>query len=198
MQDTEQLKIYEEIQENLYRRYRLKKRTNLCISLAIALLGITSFVYGLGLESIRTILRWLTVDGTLFTTSGAILCITVNLVEVLKNTEMTRLSAYYLRLSSAMAESVIFIVVLFSQLPIFPEHLPIFDRYDSFVMHVLVPLLGIVYRTNFFSSYVNPLGLVLTERWHWLAYLAIRLGIASALIALLLLATGRGRRHGAD
>ena len=31
---------------------------------------------------------------------------------------------------------------------------------------------GVVYRTNFFSSYVNPLGLVLTRRWQWLAYLA--------------------------
>ena len=62
---------------------------------------------------------------------------------MLRNTELTRRSVYYLRLSSAVAESVIFIVVLFSQLPIFPEHLPIFDRYDSFVMHVLVPMLGI-------------------------------------------------------
>ena len=46
---------------------------------------------------------------------------------------------------------------------------------------------GIVYRTNFFSSYVNPLGLVLTQRWQWLVYLAIRLALAAALTALLLL-----------
>lgn len=46
---------------------------------------------------------------------------------------------------------------------------------------------GIVYRANFFSSYVNPLGLVLTERWQWVAYLAVRLVLAAALIALLLL-----------
>ncbi len=45
---------------------------------------------------------------------------------------------------------------------------------------------GIVYRTNFFSSYVNPLGLVLTEKWQWLAYLAVRLVLASVLIALML------------
>ncbi len=49
---------------------------------------------------------------------------------------------------------------------------------------------GIVYRTNFFSSYVNPLGLVLTERRQWLLYLVIRLGLAAALIALLLLLAG--------
>ena len=48
---------------------------------------------------------------------------------------------------------------------------------------------GILYRTNFFSSYVNPLGLVLTERWQWLAYLVIRLIIAAGVIAFLLLLT---------
>ena len=46
---------------------------------------------------------------------------------------------------------------------------------------------GIVYRTNFFSSYVNPLGLVLTQRWQWIAYLLIRVGLAAVLISLLLL-----------
>ena len=107
------------------------------------MLGVSSFFYGLRLESIPTIFRWLTVDGTLFTTISAIAYIAVNLVEVAKNTELMRRSVYYLRLSSAVAESVIFIVVLFSQLPVFPERLPIFDRYDSFVMHALVPLLGV-------------------------------------------------------
>ena len=48
----------------------------------------------------------------------------------------------------------------------------------------------IVYRANFFSSNVNPLGLVLTERWQWIAYLAIRLSLATLLIALLLLLAG--------
>lgn len=45
---------------------------------------------------------------------------------------------------------------------------------------------GILYRTNFFSSYVNPLGLVLTEKWQWLAYLGIRFVLATALITLML------------
>ena len=45
---------------------------------------------------------------------------------------------------------------------------------------------GLVYRTNFFSSYVNPLGLVLTEKWQWLVYLTIRMVLAGALIALML------------
>ncbi len=133
--------VYDEIQAAFDRQYRKKKLANLIISALIAVLGVTSFLYGLRLESIRTIFRWLTVDGTVFTTVSAILCIAVNLVEALRNTELTRRTVYYLRLSSAVAESVIFVVVLFSQLPFFPEHLPVLDRYDSFVMHVLVPLL---------------------------------------------------------
>ena len=143
MREETDFQRYDAVQAALDQRYVMKKWVNLVISMLIVVLGFTSFLYGLTLESIRTIFRWLTVDGTLFTTISAMLCIAVNLVEVLKNTEMTRRSAYYLRLSSAVAESVIFFVVLFSQLPIFPEHLPIFDRYDSFVMHILVPLLGI-------------------------------------------------------
>ena len=39
-------------------------------------------------------------------------------------------------------ETVIFIVVVSSQLPFFTEHIPIFDRYDSLVMHVFIPILG--------------------------------------------------------
>ena len=133
----------EAVEAAFTQRYVMKKRANLTISMWIAVLGITSFLYGLRLEPMPTIFRWMTVDGTLFTTVSAILCIGVNLLEVLRNTELTWRSVYYLRLSSAVAESVILIVVLFSQLPVFPEHLPLLDRYDSFVMHVLVPLLGI-------------------------------------------------------
>ena len=45
---------------------------------------------------------------------------------------------------------------------------------------------GILYGTNFFSSYVNPLGLALAKKWQWLAYLGIRLALATALITLML------------
>jgi len=53
---------------------------------------------------------------------------------------------------------------------------------------------GVTYRTNFFSSYVNPLGMVLTEKWQWLAYLAVRAALATALISLLLWLSGAVRR----
>jgi len=54
---------------------------------------------------------------------------------------------------------------------------------------------GILYRTNFFSSYVNPLGIVMTRKWMWFLYLGIRFVIAVLLIAFLLwlAQTVRGR-----
>ena len=62
---------------------------------------------------------------------------------------------------------------------------------------------GLIYRTNFFSSYVNPLGLVLSQKWQWIAYLCVRLALASALIALMLWLAGtaqkrRARKNRAD
>ena len=73
---------YEAVQAAMDQRYRLKKRVNLVICAVIAVLGITSFLYGIKLEPMPTIFRWFTVDGTLFTTVSAIVCIAVNLVEV--------------------------------------------------------------------------------------------------------------------
>lgn len=145
------------------RRYRWKKLTNIGISSLIVLLGVSSFLYGLHLEPSVTIFRFMTVDGTVFTTLGAAAFIAVNLVEIIRDTELTRVSVYYIRLSAAVSESVIFIVVLFSQLPVFPQHLPVCDRYDSFVMHVLIPLFGI---TSFLLN-DSPIGILKPlERWH--------------------------------
>ncbi|MBQ8953967.1 MAG: hypothetical protein IJ048_07605 [Clostridia bacterium] len=122
----------------------------------------------------------MTVDGTVFTTLGALAFIAINLVEIWLNTEMTRKLVYYIRLSSAVAESVIFIVVLFSQFPLFPEHSPLFDRYDSFVMHVLVPILGIAsFLTN--DSPIGKLNAV--ERWHGTWYVTFYAVIVLMLIA---------------
>ena len=46
--------------------------------------------------------------------------------------------------------------------------------------------IGLVYRANFFSSYVNPLGIVLTEKWQWILYLLIRLVLVLVLTSLLI------------
>ena len=53
---------------------------------------------------------------------------------------------------------------------------------------------GLVYRANFFSSYVNPLGLVLSQKWQWLLYLVIRLALAVIVITCLLWLAGKAQR----
>lgn len=152
----------DEVWKTFERRYLYKKITNICISALIVFLGVSSFLFGWQLEPSVTIFRYLTVDGTVFTTIGAAVFIVANLIELIFHTEVTRTSVYFIRLSAAVAEAVIFIVVLFSQLPIFSEHLPINDRYDSFVMHVLIPVLGV---TSFLIN-DSPIGkLTRIQRW---------------------------------
>ena len=46
-------------------------------------------------------------------------------------------------------------------------------------------LVGVTHRINLFSSYVNPLGLILTEKWQWITYLLIRGALATGLVVLL-------------
>ena len=52
-------------------------------------------------------------------------------------------------------------------------------------VYVQDKVVGVSHYINFFSSYLNPLGLVLKEKWQWIAYLGVRLVIATALIVLL-------------
>ena len=131
------------VEKALNRSLLRKNSVNICVSALIVILGVSSFLYGLTLEPSVTIFRFLTVDGTLFTTVGALCCIVINLVEILRMEDVSSTAAFYIRFSMAVAESVIFIVVAFSQLPFFDQHLPVFDRYDSFVMHAVIPVLGV-------------------------------------------------------
>ena len=138
---------YDELQAAFDRRCRQKKTTNITISVMIVVLGVSSFLFGLRLEPMPTIFRWMTVDGTVFTTVGAFL----------------------------------FIVVMFSQLPFFAEHLPIFDRYDSFVMHVLIPILGV----ESFLINDSPVGkLSPAKRWHGTWFVTVYAVVILALIEI--------------
>ena len=56
-------------------------------------------------------------------------------------------------------------------------------------------VVGVSHRINFFSSYVNPLGLILTEKWQWIVYLIIRAAMATCLIIILYLPMLARRRR---
>ena len=124
-------------------RYRQKKILNLLISFVIIVMGISSviFIYEYDKEGLLTF-RWMTVDGTIFTTIMTICFVAVNLTELIEDTELTMRFAYFARLSSAVAEGLIMTVVLISQLPMFPQHMHIL-RYDMMCMHILIPILTI-------------------------------------------------------
>lgn len=43
-------------------------------------------------------------------------------------------------------------------------------------------VIGVTHKINFFSSYVNPFGIIITEKWQWLCYLAFRAVMISLII----------------
>lgn len=134
---------FEALERDYLSRFRKKKRVNIAICSLIFVLGVLSviFIFKFDKEGIMTF-RWLTVDGTIFTTVGALIYIVVNLIEMYGKTEVTYISAYYVRLSCAVAEALIMTVVLMSQLPVFDQHMHIL-RFDMFNMHILIPVLTI-------------------------------------------------------
>ncbi|MBQ6560594.1 MAG: YwaF family protein [Erysipelotrichaceae bacterium] len=48
-------------------------------------------------------------------------------------------------------------------------------------------LMGLAYPINYFSSYNNPLGIIVKEKWQWFIYLLIRIGIALVVTPLVFL-----------
>ena len=134
----------ERIERLFRRRYRIKKAVNLAVSALIVVLGITSlvFIWNCDRDGVMTF-RWMTVDGTLFTTAIAAFYIAAGIIEMVFYTELTNRGVYYVRLASAVAESLILIVVLLSRLPFSPDKMHIY-RYDMFNMHLLIPVLTVL------------------------------------------------------
>ena len=135
---------FERIERKFKHRHQVKKAFALLISVAIVVLGITSVVYNWNADrnGLMTF-RWMTVDGTIFTTVIALFYIVVSILEILHDTELTNSTVYFIRLASAVTEGVIMVVVLISQMPFFPRHMRLF-RYDMFSMHIVIPILAVL------------------------------------------------------
>ena len=144
----------EKLEKNFVNRYRKKKVVNLIVGAMIIAMCVFALIRMASIDREGLLmLRWMTVDGTLFTLTLTIFFFVVIIVELKRHTELTRRAVYFTRLSSAVAVSVILIVVLISQLPIFPMHLHL-TRPDMFCMHIAVPLLVIAS----FTMNDSPLG----------------------------------------
>jgi hypothetical protein len=143
----------EQVYDNFDRRFKLKKKVNLVISIIIFLVGIVPMYLVFAVKEGIYALRFLTVNGTLFTMLGALVFVFINLFEIITGKEMTRIWMYFLRLSCAVSESVIMIVVFIGFLLGDPSAL---DEWDEMVTHGLMPILTIVS----FVSNDSPIGKV--------------------------------------
>ena len=105
----------EQIEQKFKRRYNRKKLLNILISAVIVVLGVSSviFIWSYDRDGVLTF-RWMTVDGTIFTTVIALCYIAVNAFEIVRYTELTSRIVYFMRLASAVAESLIMVIVLLS------------------------------------------------------------------------------------
>ena len=108
---------------------------------AVFVLGLISLTVAVARdgEQWQRAFRFMTVIGTLYTTllSGVVFAVT------LRNRDSADTPLFFLRLCAAVSECVIAIVILLSFLPFIPDSPDIF-RFDSFVMHVAIPLLTVI------------------------------------------------------
>ncbi len=129
------------IMELFDRRFRLKKSINLLISMIIVMIGIVPMYLVFAKKAGIFALRWLTVDGTLFTMTGSFIFIIVNIYELVTGKELTHIPVYFIRLSCAVSEAVIMIVVFIGFCLGDPSAL---DEWDELVTHAIMPVLMII------------------------------------------------------
>ena len=126
-------------------RYKIKKWLNIALSSIIFVLGFTSLTVSL-LDDLQgdflSGFRYMTVIGTVYTTTISLIMVFINLTELWRGEEYVFDTLYFIRLSSAVTESIIAIVIALSLFPFIPDN-PNILKYDSFNMHVIIPILSI-------------------------------------------------------
>ena len=85
----------------------------------------------------------MTVCGTLFAFVVAGAFSVMSDLTVIRDREFEGTFLYFCRLSSAVTEFIILIVVLVGYLPFFPDS-PVIKRFDMINMHVIIPILTVV------------------------------------------------------
>ena len=123
----------------------MKKRVNALICFIIAICGTTAVLYSRFIfnNPLLDRLRYMTFWGTIFTSAVSYIIGIVCIIEAVKETEVTDKHVYFLRLSSATTESVVFTVVMFGLTPLVPDQ-PDISSYPGIMMHLVVPTLTIM------------------------------------------------------
>ncbi|WP_407724347.1 hypothetical protein [Ruminococcus sp. JL13D9] len=135
----------ENIEYKVY-RFKYKKQLNILISLTISVLGFCSFFISVVRDMNWDFLsdfRFMTINGTVFTSIISLITAVISLAEIIKGEDIKLEKFYFLRLTSVVTESIIAIVILMSLFPFIPDK-PNILKYDSFNMHVIIPILTIV------------------------------------------------------
>ena len=101
----------------MYRRHRLNILLNLVISSLILILGVSSIIVSAYVKAPENFLfefRYMTVNGTVFTSIIALMIFIVSLIEAKTGNDSISDKLYYFRLSSAVTESIIAVVIAMS------------------------------------------------------------------------------------
>lgn len=130
----------DEFAERFSKRYILKKRVNAILCFFIALCGLTAVLYSRFIfhNALLDRLRYMTFWGTIFTSIVSFIFGFVCIREAAGLPEVTYRPVYFLRLSSATTESVIFAVVMIGLMPFVPDE-PDLTSYPGIMMHLVVP-----------------------------------------------------------
>ncbi len=135
----------ENIEYKVY-RFKYKKQLNILISITISVLGFCSFFISVVRDMNWDFLsdfRFMTINGTVFTSIISLITAVISFAEIIKGEDIKLEKFYFLRLTSVVTESIIAIVILMSLFPFIPDK-PNILKYDSFNMHVIIPILTIV------------------------------------------------------
>lgn len=132
--------------EYIKTRFRYKKQLNIIIGSTISVLGFCSILISVVEDMNWDFLsdfRFMTINGTVFTSIISLITAVISLAEIIKGEDIKLEKFYFLRLTSVVTESIIAIVILMSLFPFIPDK-PNILKYDSFNMHVIIPILTIV------------------------------------------------------
>ena len=133
-------KDIDQFSKEFSRRYKRKKRINALLCLFIAFSGFSAVLYSKYVFGNLIIdrLRYMTFWGTIFTSIVSLIFAIVCTMEGVTETEVTYKPVYFLRLSSATTEALIFILVIIALTPAIPDT-PDITSYPGFIMHFVVP-----------------------------------------------------------
>ena len=127
-------------------REKANIKLNIFISSLVFLFGTSSLIVSAIRQPEQNFFlefRFMTVNGTLFSTLISLLVLSISAVELQKGRELWSAKLYYLRLSSAVTETIIAVVILMSFFPFVPDNPNIFT-FESFCMHIVIPPLSII------------------------------------------------------